>query len=73
MLMTPRNPWSFFLNFFWSKIWTVTIEESLTSTSKDSFQSVQTREIVREGISTAPLRHSSLPSPLTHKGSGFSV
>jgi len=38
-LMTPRKPWSFFLNFFWSKIWTVRTLESLTSTSNDSFQS----------------------------------
>lgn len=38
--MTPRNPWSFFLNFFWSKICTVSTLESLTLTSNDSFQSV---------------------------------
>ena len=27
-LMTPRNPWSFFLNFFWSKIWTANMLSS---------------------------------------------
>jgi hypothetical protein len=29
-LMTPRKPWSFFLNFFWSKIWTARTLSSLT-------------------------------------------
>lgn len=28
-LMTPRKPWSFFLNFFWSNIWTARIESSV--------------------------------------------
>jgi len=28
--MTPRKPWSFFLNFFWSKIWTARTLSSLT-------------------------------------------
>lgn len=41
MLITPRKPWSFFLNFFWSKICTVNTLESLTFTSNDSFQSAQ--------------------------------
>lgn len=36
--MTPRNPWSFFLNFFWSKTCTVMMLPSLTITSNDSFQ-----------------------------------
>lgn len=70
--MTPRNPWSFFLNFFWSKIWTVTIEESLTSTSKDSFQSVTGVRCGRRD------QHSPSPPFLrrftpTDKGSGFSA
>ena len=29
ILMTPRNPWSFFLNFFWSKTCTARILSSL--------------------------------------------
>ena len=29
-LTTPRKPWSFFLNFFWSKIWTVSTLCSVT-------------------------------------------
>ena len=28
--MTPRNPWSFFLNFFWSNIWIARMLSSLT-------------------------------------------
>lgn len=43
ILMTPRKPWSFFLNFFWSKICTVRTLESLTSTSNDSFQSAEAK------------------------------
>lgn len=30
MLMTPRKPWSFFLNFFWSKTCTARMVSSLT-------------------------------------------
>lgn len=29
-LITPRKPWSFFLNFFWSKTWTANILSSFT-------------------------------------------
>lgn len=28
-LMTPRKPWSFFLNFFWSKTWTASMLSSV--------------------------------------------
>lgn len=28
-LTTPRKPWSFFLNFFWSNIWTASMLSSL--------------------------------------------
>ncbi|KAH3679537.1 hypothetical protein WICPIJ_008586 [Wickerhamomyces pijperi] len=38
MFTTPRKPWSFFLNFFWSKTWTDNTEFSLTKKSKVSFQ-----------------------------------
>jgi hypothetical protein len=33
-LMTPRNPWSFFLNFFWSKIWMASMLSSVALLSK---------------------------------------
>lgn len=29
-LMTPRKPWSFFLNFFWSNTWTARMLSSFT-------------------------------------------
>lgn len=37
-LMTPKNPWSFFLNFFWSNICTAKILSSSALISKLSFQ-----------------------------------
>jgi hypothetical protein len=30
IFITPRKPWSFFLNFFWSNTWTAKMLSSLT-------------------------------------------
>ncbi|KAH3666135.1 hypothetical protein OGAPHI_004324 [Ogataea philodendri] len=38
ILTTPKNPWSFFLNLRWSKIWTIRMEFSVTENLKLWFQ-----------------------------------
>jgi hypothetical protein len=38
MLITPRKPWSFFLNFFWSNTCTAMILSSLTRLGNKSRQ-----------------------------------
>lgn len=37
-LTTPRKPWSFFLNFFWSNTWITRMESSSAVKLNDSFQ-----------------------------------
>jgi hypothetical protein len=54
-LTTPRKPWSFFLNFFWSKIWTVRTLSSVTllqavSSRRSKAAGVQVKALVPVGV-----------------------